>query len=119
MPRSHEFSVLAEERGIVDGEEHAHRRLVDGDRRKGLRILAVGDRVADLEAVNAHNSADVTALYAIHIGLSESVEDHQLLDLMLLHNVIPLAEADLLACLELTSCQFTHGDTSDVRGIFK
>ena len=73
VSRSHELSVLSEERRVVDREEHAHRRFVDGDRRESFRILDVGNRVADLETVNADNSADVTALDAVHIGLSEAV----------------------------------------------
>ena len=51
MPGSHELAVLSEEWGIVDGEEHAHCRLVHGNRRKRLRILVIRNGVADLEAV--------------------------------------------------------------------
>ena len=82
-------------------------------------MLAVRDRVADLEAVDADNGADVTALHAVHIGLSQPVKHHELLDLVLLYHVVPLAEADLLTGPELTTGKFADGDTSDVRRILK
>ena len=119
MPGGHKLTILSEERGIIDGEEHAHRRLINGDRRKSLRILAVRDRVPDLEAVNAHDGADVTALDSVHIGLSQTVKHHKLLDLMLLDNIIPLAEADLLARLKFAAGKLADSDTSYVWGIFK
>ncbi len=119
MSGSHKLAILAEERGIVYGEEHAHRRFVDRDRREGLRILAVGDRVADLEAVDADHRTDVTALHSIHIGLSKTIKDHELLDLMLLDNVIPLAKADLLTGPKFASGKLADSNTSNIRGIFK
>ena len=33
VSRSHELSVLSEERRVIDGKEHRHGRLVDGNRR--------------------------------------------------------------------------------------
>ena len=115
----HELAVLAEERGIVDGEEHAHRGLVDGDGREGLRILEVGHGVADLEAVESHHRADVAAAGAVHVALAEAFEHHQLLDLLLLDHVVALAEADHLAGLEFAAGDASHCDTADVRRILE
>ena len=100
VTRGHVFAVLAEEWRIVDGEEHRHRGLVHRDRRKGFRILGIGDGVADLEAFDADHGADVAAAYFFDLALAEAVEDHQLLDLRFLDDVIPLAEAHLHAGAE-------------------
>ena len=113
------FSVLPEERRIVDGEEHAHRRLVDGDRRQGLGIVVVGDGIANLESVDAHQGADVAATGFVDIGLAKAFEDHELLDLLLLDNVIALAEADVLSAAERTAGDAADCDTADVGGILK
>ena len=119
VARGHELAVLAEEGGIVDGEEHAHRRLVDGDRLQRLGVVVVRDGVADLEAVDAHHGADVAALDLFDVGLAQALEDHQLFDLLLLHDVVALAEADVLAGLEAAAGDASDGDAAHVRGIFQ
>ena len=118
LPKKGEL-VLAEEGGIVDREEHAHRRLVDGDRLERLGILEVRDGVADLEAVDAHHGADVAALDFVDIGLAEALEDHQLLDLLLLDDVVALAEADRLAGLERAAGDAADRDPAHVGRIFE
>ena len=65
--------------------------------------------------VHADNSADVTALDAVHIGLSEAVEDHQLFDLVLFDHIIAFAETNLLACPEDAAGQLSDSDTADIR----
>ena len=115
----HELAVLAEERGVVDHEEHRHRGLVDGDRRERLRILDVGDGVADLEPVDAHQGADVAALDLVHIGLAQALEHHHLLDLGLLDDVVALAQGHRHAGLQGSARDASHGDPAHVRGVFQ
>ncbi len=114
-----EFAVFSEERGIVDGKEHAHRGFVHGDGRQGLRVLEVGDGVANLEAFDAHHGADVAALDRIDIGLAQAVEDHELLDFGFFNDVVALAQAYLLAGTEASAGNFSHGDPAYVRGVFQ
>ena len=119
VPGGHIFPILSEEGGIVDHEEHGHRRLIDGDRRQGLRVLDVGDRVADLEALDPDHGADVAAADLVHIGLAEALEDHQLLDLRFLDHVHPLAQAHRHAGPERPAGDAADGDSADIRGIFE
>jgi hypothetical protein len=63
--------------GIVDSEKHAHGRFIDGNGRKGFRILVIRNGVAYFESIDAHNGANVTTTDRIHIGLAKSIEDHQ------------------------------------------
>ena len=115
----HELAVLAEERGVVDHEEHRHGRLVDGDRGEGFRILDVGDGVADLESLDAHERTDVTALDLVDIGLAQALEHHDLLDLGLLHDVVALAQGDRHAGLQAAAGDAADGDTAHVRGVLQ
>ena len=105
--------------GIVDGEEHAHRGLVHGDRLQRLRLLEVRDRVADLEAVDAHHGTDVAALDLVDVGLAQALKDHQLLDFLLLDYVVALAQADILAGPEGAAGDAAHSDTAHVGAVLQ
>ena len=59
LPAGDIGAVLTDERRIVDAEEHLQRRLIDGDRRQGDRVVEVGDGVADVHALDADHGADV------------------------------------------------------------
>ena len=50
MSGSDVLAVLSEERAVVDGEHHRHRRFVNGDRVECFRVLDVADGVTYLEA---------------------------------------------------------------------
>ena len=119
MPGSHELAVLSEEWGIVDGEEHTHRRLVHGNRRKRLRILVIRNGIADFETVNAHHSADIAAFDLLDLLLSKAVENQELLDLLFLNPVIPLAEAYIHSYRKGASGNPADSNTADIRRIFK
>ena len=115
----HELAVLAEERGVVDHEEHRHRGFVDGDGRERLRILEVRDGVADLEPFDAHEGADVTALDLVYIGLAETLEHHDLLDLGLFDDVVALAQGYRHSGAKGAAGDATDGDPAHVRGVFQ
>ena len=119
MTGSDELALTSEERRVVDAEEHAHRRLIDLDRRKRLRIFPVSNGIADLETFDADNGADVPALNRIHLGLSKAVKNHQVLYFLFFLNVISLAESDVHACSEGTSGNPSDCNPSHVRRIFE
>ena len=119
MAGGNEFTVFSEERGIVDHEEHRHRRLVHRNRRKGFRILDVGNGITDFKTVNAHDGTDVSALDLVHVGLAQAFEDHQLLDLGFLDDVVALAQGNGHARAQGTPGDAAHGDTSHIRGILQ
>ena len=112
---SDELAVLSKERRVVDGEEHAHRRLVDGDWRERFRIFKVCNGITNFKPFDSDNCTDITALHLIDICLSEALKDHKLLDFLLLHDVVSLAQADLLAGLEATSGYPSDCNSSDIR----
>ena len=65
---------------VVDGEEHAQRRLVDLDPRQGDGLLGVGDRVADVDGRQADDGDDVAGLGLVDLDPAELVEDQDAVD---------------------------------------
>ena len=53
---------------------------VDGDRFERFGVLVIADRVTDLEAFDAYQSADFAALHLVHLGFTQSLENHQVFD---------------------------------------
>ncbi len=119
VTRRDELAVLAEEGRIVDHEHHAHGGFIDSDGRQGLRIVEIGNGIANFKTFDAHDGADVTALDLIHVGLAQAFEHHQLLDFALFDDIVPLAQAHRHAGLERTAGDAAHGDTAHVRGILQ
>ena len=120
VARGDVFAVLAEEGRVVDREEHRHRGFVDGDGGQRFGILVVADSVADLESLDAHQGADFAAGNFVRLLLAETFEDHQVLDLGLLHrHAVALGQRDVLARLERAARHLAHGDTARVGGVFE
>ena len=120
VARGDVFAVLAEEGRAVDREEHRHRGFVDGDGGQRFGILVVADRVANFEAVDAHDGADLAAGNLLDLLLAEALENHQLLDPGFLHrHAVALGEGHHLARLERAARDLAHGDTARVGRIFE
>ena len=92
---SNKLAFTAEEWRIIDTEEHTHSRLVNLDWRKGLRIFKIGYGITYFKAFKSDNCTYVTAIDGIHLGFSQAVKDHQLLDFLLLEYIISLAEGNV------------------------
>ena len=120
VARGDVFAVLAEEGRVVDREEHRHRGFVDGDGGQRFGILVVADRVADFEAVDAHDGADLAAGNLLDLLLAEALENHQLLDPGF-RIVTPsrLARVTIWPALSEPRVDLAHGDTARVGRIFE
>ncbi len=120
MARSDVLAFATEERRIVDREEHAHRRFVDGDGFERFGILEIADRVADLEALDADQRANLAALDALHLGLGQPVEDHQVLDPGLDHRrAVALGQRDGHAGAKRSAGELSHRDPTHIGRIFE
>ena len=117
VTRSDKLTFLAEERRVVDAEEHRHGRLVDGDRWQGLGILNIADGVTNLELLQTDDSTDVATVHLIDTRMTHTVEGMQFLDLCLLHRTVAMGNGNLHAVLQLTTMYATYGDTTRVRAI--
>ena len=117
VARSNKLTLFAEERRIVDGKEHRHGGLVNGDRRQGLRILDVADGVANLEFLQTNHSTDVATIDAVGAHMAHTVEDVQLLDLRLLQRTVTMGDGHLLAVLQGSAMYTAHGNAASVRAI--
>ena len=70
MARGNVLPFPTEKWRIINGKQHAHRRLVDSDRFQRFRIFEITDRIADLKSVNPDQRTDLSALDRIHLLLS-------------------------------------------------
>ena len=68
LARGHEFSLASRPGRIVGAENHGDGGLVDAQGRKRLGILAVGDRIADADVLDAGDSDDVAGLGGGHFN---------------------------------------------------
>ena len=111
---SDELTLLAEEGRVVDGEEHTHGRLVDGDGRQCLRVLVVADGVADFKSFDAHQRADVARRDLLHLHAAHALEGVQFLDFGLHDAAVTLCQRDVHALAQRATVYAAHGDTSGI-----
>ena len=110
----YELALLTEERRVVDGEYHRHRRLIYRNRLQRLRLLVVAYRVAYLEAVNTYQRAYIAALHLVGLHMPHALEGVQLLYLRLHHRPVFLRKAHIHAIAQHTSVHAPHRDTTHI-----
>jgi len=110
----HKLSFFTKEWRIVDGEEHAHRWLVNGNRWQRFRIFEVGEGVADFKLFNTVDCADITRYNTFNLAFSETFENVQFFDTTFHHAAIALGQGDGHARSEFTAMQFANGHAAGV-----
>ena len=99
---------------VVDGEEHAHRRLIDSDGLERFGRSYVRERLTDLKAFDTDQRTDVARGDAIYLRSAKTFKDIDLLDTHLCDRAIALAEGYFLPFSEGTAVYATYGDTADI-----
>src|SRR5690606_20859635 len=109
-----ELTFLTEERRGVDGEEHAHGRLVHLEAGQAFGVLEIGDGVSDIEALQTHDGAELAAVEftVLHLFLAEAFEDHELGYLAFGDAAVVLHQTYVLAWLDGTATYTANGDTT-------
>ena len=115
MTRGHVFALFAEKWRIVDGEEHRHSGLIDGNAWQRVGIERIAHGVANFKAFQAHNGANVAANHLVGVHLCHALKGAQFLNFLLHHLTIALAECHLHTIGELATAHATHGNTSHIR----
>src|SRR5690554_4795618 len=119
MAGGDEFSLFSEEGGVVDGEDHAHRGLVDGDGRQRLGIVRVGDGVADFEIVQSDHGADVARFSPFRFGLLQPVENVEFFDFRFGHPSVALDQRHAIARGDAAPRYPPDGDATHVRRVLQ
>ena len=112
MARCAELSLLAEERRVVDGEEHAHSRLVHRNRRQRLRIVEVGYGITDFKLLQTDYGADVTGIHMVCLLVPHSLESVEFLDLRAFLRTVTMADRDVLSVFQSPPVYTAYGDAS-------
>src|SRR6185503_16119030 len=73
LARRHLAPGAARPRASVHAEDHRDGRLVDPDRRERLGTLAVGDRLPDVDAVDARDGDDVASHRTLELDAFQSL----------------------------------------------
>ena len=111
------FAFLAEERRVVDGEEHTHGRLVDGDGGQRFGGLEVADGVADFKVLQADYGADVAALYRFYLAASHALKSLYFLDFGAFGGAVAVSDGAVHALADDTAVYAAHGNTARVVGV--
>ena len=112
VARSDEFSVLTEERRIVNRKQHVHRWFINGNAWQCFRLLRIGQGIANVEVFDTDNGTKVTRMHFTHFFLSHAFEYIELFNAAALDNAIRLHECNGLIFLDHTATNFTNCDPS-------
>ena len=119
MAGGDELTLFAEERRVVDGEEHRHGRLVDSDRRQWFRILGIANGVTDFEFLQSDDCTDIATIHLFGTHMTHTVEGVQFLDFGLLHRAVAMGNSNLLSVLHRAAMHTTHSNTPCIARIVK
>ena len=110
------LAVLAGQRRAVDPDRHRQRRLVDGDDRQRLRVLGVGERVADGDLADPRHRDDVAGRGLGGVDAIQRLGHVQLGDPHPLDRPVRAAPGDGLAAPDRPVAHAADRDPPDVRG---
>ena len=117
MARGAEFSFLAEERRIVDGEEHGHSGLVNSDGGQRLRVFEIANRIANFKTLQADDSANIAALNGISLLAAHSLEGVHLLNLYLFRCAVAVGDRYVHPFGNRTAVNAAHSNAARIIGI--
>ncbi len=119
QPRGQLRPGLTGQRGRVDPDGHADRRLVDGDDGQRPRVLGVGQRFADHDIRNARDGDDVawTGLLARHP--LQRLRDQQLTDLHPVGTAVRAAQHHALPTAQCPVVYPAQREPAEVGGCVK
>ena len=119
VPAGAELAFLAEERRVVDGEEHRHGRLVNADGRKRFRLLKVAYRVADFKVCQTNDGTNVTTRHTFSGAVSHTLKSVEFLDFRLLLTAVAVADGHVHAASQCTTMNTSDGDSPGIGGIIQ
>ena len=112
MAGSAELSFLSEERRVVDGEEHAHRRLVHSDWWQWFRVLEVGNGITDFKLLQTDYSTDVTRVNMVGLLVSHAFKGVEFLYFSAFLCSVTMTDGDVLPILQSSTVYTTDSNTS-------
>src|SRR6478609_4942917 len=116
LARGDELAFLTDERAVVDAELHLEGRRVDLGEGEGVLLFADGERVADVDVLEAGETDDVAGDRLLNLALAEAGELENLGDLGadLLARFRVAHHEDRIANLDDAAEDLADRDTADV-----
>ena len=119
VTRSHKLTITAEERRIINGEQHTHSRFVNSDRWQCFRVFKVADRITDFKAFDTYQRTDVTGRNFRYLRTSHTFKCMQFLDFGFHKTSITLGQRYIHTLSKRTTMYTTYGNTSGIRRIIQ
>src|SRR5690606_1526462 len=104
----HKLAFSTEERGVVDREEHVHRRLIDADSHQCLRVVCVREGVADLKIIDTSHCANISRECFFNFIFAKTFKCMKLFYFHFFDRAVSLHQGYLLVFFDRTSL-----DTAD------
>ena len=114
---AHDVAVTADERGGRSLKDDGQGRRVDLDGLELDGVLGIGVDIADIGAVNTHDSSDIAGADFLALGAAQVVEGKELLDGSGGAGAVVLHNQDLVALVNGAGVHATDADTADEVGV--
>ena len=114
VTRGDVLAFTSEEGRVVDGEQHTHRRLVNGNGVQSLGCFSVADGIAYLEVFQTDDGTDIAAAHALRASVRHALEGVQFLDFRLFLRAVPVNQRHRHTILECAPMDASHSDAPRV-----
>ncbi|MDT4858267.1 hypothetical protein FQZ97_927280 [compost metagenome] len=112
MPGGHKLTLLTKERRVINGEQHVHGGLINGDPRQCLRVFGVSYRISDLEIFKAGNGTNLAGRHRFCFYFPKAFKNVKFFDFHFFDAAVCLAKGHLLTFFHCTSCHSSDGNTA-------
>ena len=119
MTGSDKLTLFAKERRVIDGKEHRHCRLINGDWRQWFWVFIVTEGVTNLKLVQSDDRTDITTFHFSHLLVTHTVKSVYLLDFGLLHLAVSMRDSNVHSLLQHATMNTSYSDTTGVRTIIQ
>ena len=108
------FPLLADERAVVDADLHRDRRRIDVHEGEWLAGVVIGDRLPDVDFLEAADADDVTGTCFLKFDFLKALVAEDRGHRLLLLGAVLVDDNNLLTHLDLAADDATEGDTTQV-----
>ena len=119
MTAADEFAVFAEERRVIDAEDHRQSGFVDFDGVHLFRTFAVRNGVRNINAGDPHDPAQVAAFHLLGIGSPDPFKGEKLFHIRRHLGAVPLDEGEGLGQIQRTTVNSADPDTAHKVGVIQ
>ena len=119
LTAGHKAALATREGAVIDPENHAHRRVLDLDRRQGDGIFRAGYRIADTDGCDPGKRDDIARVHFVDRLALEIAKNIDLADRSPFHLACSIDMHNGLARTQRTTAQTPNGDLADIGAVLQ